>query len=266
MMNHTQAIWLGLVQGLTEFLPVSSSGHLVLGQSLLGLKEPVLLFDICVHVGTCWPPFSLSFGQTYGPLCGDFGPQTARDATGRRLLFLIVAGSMPTAALGLLFKDLFESLFASTAAVGAALLITGFFLLLTRLAPAGNRTVQTTGVARALVVGLAQGLAITPGISRSGITISVGLLLGMDRRLAAHYSFLLSIPAILGALLLQVMHLNPQTDVNLSVLLTGGLVAALSGYFALNILLRVVRAGALHWFAPYCWALGLVALALSYWG
>lgn len=265
MLNHTQAIWLGLVQGLTEFLPVSSSGHLVLGQSLLGLKGPVLLFDICVHVGTLAAVFVVFRSDIWSIVRGLWA--TDREGrTGRRLLFLIVAGSIPTAALGLLFKDLFESLFASTAAVGAALLLTGLFLLLTRLAPVGNRTVQTTGAARALVVGLAQGLAITPGISRSGITISVGLLLGMDRRLAAHYSFLLSIPAILGALLLQIMHLNPQTDVSLSVLLTGGLVAALSGYFALNILLRVVRAGALHWFAPYCWALGLVALAFSYWG
>lgn len=265
MVTHTQAIWLGLIQGLTEFLPVSSSGHLVLGQSVLGLKEPVLLFDIFVHVGTLAAVFVVFRSDILSMLRGLWA--TDREGRmGRRLLFLIAVGSVPTAALGFFFKDLFESLFASTTAVGVALLITGFFLLLTRLAPTGRHTLQTTGPMRALIVGLAQGLAITPGISRSGLTISVGLLLGIERRLAAHYSFLLSIPAILGALLLQIVHWDPQTEVSVSTLVTGGVVAAVSGYFALNILLRVVRAGALHWFAPYCWALGLTTLAWSYWG
>jgi undecaprenyl-diphosphatase len=116
------------------------------------------------------------------------------------------------------------------------------------------------------LIGLAQGLAIVPGLSRSGTTISAGLLLGLDRRLAAHYSFVLSVPAILGALFLQLYGLEPQTQVVLAPLLIGGAVAAASGYLALKLLLKVVRRGKLHWFAPYCVILGLTALGWSWWG
>jgi undecaprenyl-diphosphatase len=173
---------------------------------------------------------------------------------------LVIAATLPTALIGFACKDYFETMFASTNAVGVALLITGCLLMSTRLAPAPKRGLGQTGPGRAVLIGLAQGLAITPGISRSGTTISIALLLGVQRDLAARFSFLLSIPAILGALVLQLPKLNSGAHAAPAPLLAGALCAAVTGYLALKVLLGLVREGRLHWFAYYCWALGLAAL------
>lgn len=260
MLDSPRAAILGLVQGLTEFLPVSSSGHLVLAQKLLGLQEPELLFDVAVHVGTLFAVL-LVFRADIRAMLRGLWARDEEARKGRRLLLLVAAGSVPTAIIGLLFKDYFEALFASILAVGCALLITGFLLMATRLASRAGRGLEQTGWARAFAVGIAQGLAITPGISRSGATISAGLLLGLERELAARFSFVLSVPAILGALALQIRHLDAQAQVPLAPLLVGAAVAAASGYAALKLLLKLVKGGRLHWFAFYCWALGLLALA-----
>jgi undecaprenyl-diphosphatase len=265
MLGSLQAAFLGVVQGLTEFLPVSSSGHLVLAQNLLGLKEPELLFDVAVHVGTLLAVLVVFRADIYAMLRGLW----ARDSEarqGRRLLLLVVAGSVPTALIGLIFKDTFEALFASTLAVGLALLVTGLLLTATRFAPRAMRGLEQTGWGRAVIIGLAQGLAITPGISRSGATISAGLLLGLERELTARFSFVLSIPAILGALALQIKDLGPAAGTPATPLLVGAVVAAITGYAALKVLIKLVKGGRLHWFAYYCWALGLTALAWSLWG
>lgn len=264
-MDTTSAAILGLVQGLTEFLPVSSSGHLVLGQHLLNIDEPSMLFNVAVHVGTLAAVLAVFRGDLIAMLRGlwERGEEGRR---GRRLIWLVAVGTLPTALIGLLFKDVFEALFSSIRTVGIALLVTGALLFITRLVPKGTRNEERTGMGRALLIGLAQGMAITPGISRSGTTIAIALLLGVDRKLAAHYSFLLSIPAILGALLLQVREIQPNQSVDLAPLLVGGVVAAIVGYGALRVLLKLVQSGRLHWFAPYCWALGLAALAWSFWG
>ena len=263
MIGDLQALWLGILQGLTEFLPVSSSGHLVLGQNILGVNQPDLLFDVAVHVGTLVAVL-FCFREDIVSILRGLWAKDDQAREGRRLLFLIVVGSVPTALIGLLFKDQFEALFSSLSAVGVALLVTGGLLMATRFAPQGRRGLNATGPGRALLVGLFQGLAITPGISRSGATISAGLYLGLDRRLAAHFSFLLSIPAILGALALELKDVEFST-VAVSPLLLGGVAAALSGYFALKVLLKVVQKGRLYWFAPYCWALGLAVLAMGFW-
>ena len=266
-MELWQAAVLGVVQGLTEFLPVSSSGHLVLGQRLLGFAGPNLMFDITLHVGTLVAVLAVFWRDLWSILRGifvwDADPEASR---GRRLLLLVVAGSIPTALIGLLLKDTFESMFASLLTVGIALLITGWLLMATALVVKPGRKIGQVGVGRALLIGLAQGLAITPGISRSGATISTALLLGVDRRLAAHYSFVLSIPAILGALVLQVHDMGAPTPGQTAPMIIGFLTAALSGYLALRVLLRIVQAGRIHWFAPYCFALGLAALAWNFWG
>ena len=265
MIDNFQAAILGVVQGLTEFLPVSSSAHLVLGQRILGLKEPELLFDVAVHVGTLLAVV-VFFWRDLWAMARGLWAQDDEGFRGRRLLWLVIVGSIPTAIIGLLFKDTFESLFASVSAVSLALLVTGGLLLSTRFAPPARREVGRVGAGRALIVGLVQGIAITPGISRSGSTIAAGLLLGVERRLAAHYSFLLSLPAICGALLLQLLHLRPGETVDLTPLLVGGAVAGLTGILALKLLVGVVQRGGLHWFAFYCWAVGLAALAWNFGG
>ncbi len=265
MLNNLQAAILGLVQGITEFLPVSSSGHLVLAQNLLGLHEPELLFDVAVHVGTLFAVltvFRLDIISMFRGLWAD--DSYARQ--GRRLLLLVAAGSVPTALIGLVFKDTFEALFSSVAAVGLALIFTGLLLMATHYAPRAVRNLEQTGWGRAVLIGLAQGLAITPGISRSGATIAAGLLLGLERELAARFSFVLSIPAILGAMALQIKDLDAVATAPAAPLIIGAIVAALTGYVALKLLIRLVKGGRLHWFAFYCWALGIGALTWSLWG
>ena len=225
----------------------------------MGFNEPELLFDVAVHVGTLAAVVlhfrSDLWAMTRGLWAGD-----AKAREGRRLLYLVVAGSVPTALLGFFCKDLFEQMFSSLWAVGAALLLTSLLLLATRLAPEEGRGVNTAGLPRAFGVGIAQGLAITPGLSRSGSTIAAGLLLGLDRRLAARLSFVMSIPAILGALVLQLSHAGPLSQIQTGPYLVGGATAAVSGYLALRWLLRLVQQGKLYYFSPYCALVGLAAL------
>ncbi len=265
-MELWQAAALGVVQGLTEFLPVSSSGHLVLGQRLLGFQEPALMFDIAVHVGTLVAVFFVFWRDLWGILRGLFVWSDDPGRQGRLLLWLVVAGSVPTAVIGLLFKDFFESMFSSLFTVGIALLITGWLLLATALVRRPGRPLERMGTPRALVVGLVQGLAITPGISRSGSTIATALLLGVERKVAAHYSFVLSIPAILGALVLQVHDAGAPSAAQVAPMIMGFITAAVSGYLALRTLLKIVQAGAFHWFAPYCFVVGILALVWNFWG
>jgi len=272
-MEITKAVILGLIQGLTEFLPVSSSGHLVLGQHLMGLREPELLFDVLMHIATLTAIVIVLRREILSLVSELFhlpkhlknrDALTAawRDRPSFRLLALIVMGSVPTGLIGIGLKDVFEALFGSPLAVGAALLATGAVLFLTRLAPARGRTVEKFKIFDALLVGLAQGLAITPGLSRSGLTISTGLFLGLDRETAARYSFLLFIPAALGALGLELIAAKPGSFSPVQI--AAGFAAALiSGLAALVFLLRIVRRGRLHYFAYYCWALGLITLVLT---
>lgn len=274
-MNAIKAVLLGVIQGLTEFLPVSSSGHLVLGQHLFGLKEPELLFDIFLHIATL-AAIAIVFRRELISLTWEFVrlpvylrrpselASSWRTRNEFRMLVLIVVGSMPTGLIGVLFKDWFESLFASPMAVGAALLVTGAALYGTKRSRPAGRGIGRFSIRDALGIGLAQGLAITPGISRSGFTISAGLFLGLDRDLAARYSFLLFIPAALGALALQIK--DSEIGAFGPVEITAGAAAAfVTGLAALIFLLNLVRRGRLHYFAYYCWAVGLITIAASAW-
>ncbi len=268
-MEAIQAFILGIVQGLTEFLPVSSSGHLVLFQHLFGLKEPELFFDISVHVGTLaaviiffrqdlrailmtTARMSLAFFRkeiSYNDLWNN--PDT-------RLAILIVIGSVPTAIIGLLFKDIAEELFSSVFIVGCTLIVTGTFLWLTRSISRGDDRIRDFSAAQALIIGIVQGIAITPGISRSGSTIAAGLFLGLNREIAARYSFLLSIPAITGAAILGLRDAGIHS-IDTSILI-GTVTAGIVGYFALTLLVYIVKKGQLHLFSPYCWLIGIIAL------
>ena len=263
-MNTLETILLGIVQGLTEFLPISSSGHLVIFQNLLGFTEPELLLDCALHLGTLAAvclylraDIKLILSEI---LRGDFkGP-------GASLAWMVAAGTVPTVLIALAFRDHLESAFASVFLVGCALIATGCILLVPKLAGGrlrGNCAVKMrVGLLAALAAGAVQGLAVTPGISRSGITIVTGLLLGLDRDLAGRFSFLLSIPAIIGAVVLQ-FNLDALARVGTAPLIAGFAAAAVIGFFALTILMGMLRKGHLHYFAPYCWAAGLAAILLS---
>lgn len=272
-MNSLTAILLGIIQGLTEFLPISSSGHLVLGQHLLGIKEPELLFDVVLHLGTL-VAVVLVFRQeiigllielTYLPRVV-FSGKKIRQAYAERpnfkMIILVLAGTVPTGLIGFLFKDGFERLFASTLAVGIALLFTGLILFLTKYAGRKGKPIERMSLGDAVIIGVAQGLAITPGVSRSGLTICTGLFRGLNRELAARYSFLVFIPAIVGALILEIGSMGAGTFGALD-LSFGFLAAFLSGWGALVFLLKLVKKGKLHVFAYYCWLLGLVTIGVS---
>lgn len=274
-MDWIQALILGIVQGLTEFLPVSSSGHLVLFQNLFGLKEPELLFDVCVHVGTLIAVLAVFQREIRNILMSLLRIASLKRASGRwravydqneeiRIVALIVVGSIPTALLGLLFKDAVDTIFGSVGIVGWMLLVTGTVLWLTRKTAASGRSLNKTAIKDALIIGLVQGLAIVPGISRSGSTIAVALFLGIDREIAGRFSFLLSIPAILGALVLSFDPSLSHTTIQTEVILLGVFASAIVGYGALKVLLRLVKKGRIYRFAPYCWLIGALALIYSW--
>jgi undecaprenyl-diphosphatase len=275
-MNTLEALFLGIIQGLTEFLPVSSSGHLVLIQQLFGLKEAELFFDVCVHMGTLVAVIVVFHREIQNiiaallrivSLAGQKKTilQQVESDPELKMVLLIVIGSIPTAVLGLMFKSIADQLFSSSFLTGLMLMLTGLLLWLTRRANPNNKGAGIEGFSRtkAFTIGIVQGLAIIPGISRSGSTISIGLLLGIDREVAARYSFLLSIPAIVGAGALSLKDGLSQTDPAIRLSLLGAAAAALVGYAALKVLLRMVKKGRLYVFAPYCWLVGIIAILFS---
>ncbi len=278
MKDWLQAALLGVVQGLTEFLPVSSSGHLVLFQQWLGdsffAVEQAVLFDLVLHLGTLLPVlwyYREDLGDIVRAWTVDGAPRPEggglmdwlRADANRWLGFLVVVGTIPTGLIGVGLKDVFESLFHGVQPVGIALLLTGALLLATRWRSGGAVSAASMGIGAALLIGLAQGMAITPGISRSGTTIAVALFLGFDRALAARYSFLLSVPAILGAVVLLAKDGITFEGASLAALGVGFLAAMVVGYLALVMLVALVKKGGLHRFTWYVWPVGLVALFLG---
>lgn len=271
-MNIAQAIVLGVLQGLTEFLPVSSSGHMVLAKSLMGIQSPGALWEVALHLGTLLAIVIVFRRDLYAAIAGfllgagdllrgrGWG-RTWRERDGFRMGCYIVLGTLPAAAVGLLLTDAIDGLFSRPILSAAMIFATGEILWLSR--PYG--LLRSRGEIRAgdsLVMGVAQAVAILPGISRSGATISAGLMRGVDRDAAARFSFLLSIPAILGATVLQTHRIAVLPPDGLLIMALGIAVAAATGYLALRVLLGVVRAGKLHCFAYYCWAVAIVAAAL----
>ncbi|MCB0220792.1 MAG: undecaprenyl-diphosphate phosphatase [Chrysiogenetes bacterium] len=274
-MTHLDALILGIVQGLTEFLPVSSSGHLVLGQALLGLKQHSIEFDVVVHVATLLAVV-VYFRSEVRMLIADSlsalkeRPADVMDANqrlvGARLTLLVIAASIPTAIIGLGFEDLFEQLFSSVRAVGGFLLVTSALLWLTWKRGGEESSApryETLNVRRALVIGLAQGAAIAPGVSRSGSTIASALLCGVERRSAASFSFLISIPAILGAVVVRADELGAIPADQYGVLALGFASALISGLCGLWFLMRIVNRGGLYLFGFYTAAVGIAALILG---
>lgn len=268
-MEIYQAIVLGVAQGLTEFLPVSSSGHLVLGQYLFGLVDVPLYFDVSLHIGTLAAVFIIFFRDIRGMVAvfcrfcqGRFGKKSidlSGDPNGK-LLLMIIAGSVPTAFIGLMLSKVAETLFSSLMIVGIMLLITGTFLWLSRKAKPDTDKSHGLTVKNALIIGVIQGFAVVPGISRSGSTIVAGLFLGLSRETAARFSFLLSIPAILGAAVLSFKDVADPSLMISPPVIWGTIASFITGYFALILLVRIVKQGHLYYFAPYCWCMGIWAI------
>jgi len=276
-MDMVSAIVLGVIQGLTEFLPVSSSGHLVLGAHFFGFQENELLFNVSLHMGTLIAVIFYFRQDLIQMIVATwrFGLDAARGratwnpaqmAPQMRMVVMIVVASVPTAIIGLGFSRIADRLFSSLPIVGAMLLITGAALWLTRRMPDITVVSERFTARKALYIGLVQGLAILPGISRSGATISAGIFLGLNRATAARFSFLMSIPAIVGAELISLKDIGQIQVAHLQIIGMGTLTAALVGYGALWLLVLVVDRGRLHLFAPYCWAVGALTLAWAWIG
>ena len=256
-MNSIDTIILGIIQGLTEFLPVSSSGHLVIFQNLLGFKEPELLLDCSLHMGTLMA-VCLYFRFDLKKMAMEIWQRDLKKPHASLFLWIMV-GSVPTGLIGLSFKTFFEKSFGSITIVGAMLIATGIILAATRFIPEKYNSRTEIGLLSALAIGTAQSLAIMPGLSRSGATIACGLLCGLNRDLAARFSFLLSIPAIIGALALQI-NLDDLARVGLFSLVFGFVTSAIVGFLALKLLMGIVRKGHFAYFAPYCWAVGMLLI------
>ena len=248
---------------MTEFLPISSSGHLVFFQSLFGLKESQLFFDVMLHLGTLlavvvffWKDIARMVQGSVSTLRGK-----EKDPREGKLLLLILLATVPTGLMGIVFRDWFESLFSEPKLVGVMLLVTGGVLWVTRYVREQNREIEGMTWRDAILIGIAQGLAIIPGISRSGATISTGFYCGLDRSLAGRFSFLLSIPAILGATVLEFPKI--ETTGTIWVILVGTAVAFCVGLLSLRLLMGIIRAGRLFNFSYYCWGAGLLMIFLA---
>jgi undecaprenyl-diphosphatase len=245
-MSFFESILLGLIQGITEFLPISSSGHLVIAQNLLGFSQPPIFFDTMLHLAT------LSAVIIY------FRKSLGKYLTSSNLVKIIVA-SIPAAIAGILISPHLESVFSSLIVVGSGLIITGILMLLTRSITKSDSVQITTK--KAIFIGMFQAAAILPGISRSGSTIFGGLINKVSKKTAFEFSFILSIPTILGAVALQVF----STQVNSFPIenLAGFIAAFLSGLIAIKILDYVINQEKLHYFGYYCLILGLASLIVA---
>lgn len=267
-MNLFEAVLLGAVQGVTEFLPVSSSGHLVWCQHFLGIREPVLAFDIAVHWGTLAAVMAV-LGRDLAAMMREFfcylggklrGKVSLNDYPFARLSLLIIWASVPTALIGLLAKDWLEQHFHSVRLVGIAWVVTGILLVLSRRLKPGETPMPSVSFAKAFWIGAAQGIAVLPGISRSGMTILAGLCHGLERREAARFSFLLAIPAILGAGLLKVREGFDFFRAYPLELAAGFLTSAIVGYLAITWLLSILEQRKFYLFGYYCLAMGVLTL------
>lgn len=268
-MEWWEALLLGLIQGLTEFIPVSSSGHLVLGQYLLGVElSDNITFEVFVHLGTVLSILTLYWDQAFGILGETLGalarptqiPERYTTNENVRFGLLILVTMVPTGLVYVLAGDWLQAAFANPRLVCGMLLVTGTLLLLTVLRPDPRGPLTTI---KAFVIGIAQSAAMIPGISRSGSTICVALYQNVTPKQAADFSFLMLLPVVIGASLIDVLNIvESGIHVSIGPLLIGTVVAYISGIFAIKVVLDVVKRGKLQYFAYYCFALGGLGLWL----
>lgn len=264
---------LGVVQGVAEFLPISSSGHLSLLQYFFRLEEPDALYNILLHFATLvavcvvYRRDIADMIVEFFRMLASFFTETGRRAAGnppeaRRMILLLIVGTLPL-FLVLPFDDFVEGLGANPVFVSAMLLVTGCILFLSDRYGGGRKNGRTATVKDVALVGLAQGLATIPGLSRSGTTISAGMALGFERSFAVRFSFLLSLPAVLGATLLKVVKVAQAGEFDAELLpmyLTGMVIAGVVGYFSISLVKLLADKGRFGSFAYYCWIVGLVSL------
>jgi len=254
-MDLIQVLILAIIQGITEWLPISSSGHLVVVQEYFGLAPPVI-FDVMLHVGTLLVVLIVFWKDIAGMLKAtaqlDFTPEEGK------LAIFIVVGSIPTALIGFVFRDIFKSFFNNPLAVGIALLGTGSILYVSKYGKNGKEMSYLD----AFLIGIAQGIAIIPGVSRSGITIATGLLSKLRKETVFKFSFLLSIPAVIGATIAESENLFLGEIDGLAIVL-GVIVSMIVGYAALKLLKRLLLKERFHLFAYYCWLLGTAIVVIT---
>nr|WP_305146565.1 undecaprenyl-diphosphate phosphatase [Anaerovorax odorimutans] len=272
IVTFIQAVILGLAQGLAEFLPISSSGHLALLQYFFDISaENVLPFAVLLHLGTLISIFVVYWKDIVELVCELFacikdiftgkGPRINANPT-RRLGFMILVATIPTAIIGLAFNDLFAGLYLSLPAIGFGLLITGTILVIAEKMATGRKRVEQMKFRNAVLVGLMQGIAIWPGISRSGSTLFGGLVSGLNREFAVKFAFLISIPSILGSVIVEAPDAFSagMSMGDLGPVIVGVIVSAVSGFFAIKTMIRVVSNKKLTGFSIYTWALGALVL------
>jgi undecaprenyl-diphosphatase len=266
-MDYFKAVLLAILQGLTEFLPISSSGHLVIAEYLLGVKKSGIAFEVFVHFGTMlsvvlifWRDIAEILRSFFSKIfkLKELGQNYKNDPNFKTAL-LILWASIPAGVVGILFEDKIENVFQNPKLTSLFLIFTGFILFSTRFAK--NNPARDFNIASSFIVGVAQAFAILPGISRSGTTISAGMLLGIDGVRSARFSFLLSLPAIFGATLLKVKeissggHFADPTQLAIS-----AVVAFITGYAAIRFLLSIISKGNFKLFAYYCFLVGMIGL------
>ena len=266
-MTYIQAVILGLAQGLSEFLPISSSGHLALLQYFFGINaDNVLPFAVLLHFGTLVSVF-IVYWKDIVDLIKELGAVIKDIFTGkglrinanptRRLGFMIIVATIPTAVIGLLFNDLFNAMYLSLVAIGIGLLITGTILVIAERMGKSNKTVKE--------MKFMQGVAICPGVSRSGSTLFGGLISGLNREFAVKFAFLISIPSILGSVILEAPDaFREGLDISLvGPVIAGVVVAAISGLFAIKAMIKLVSNKNLIGFSIYTWALGIAVIVYA---
>ena len=270
-MKTSDILFLGILQGLTEFIPISSSGHLVIFQSFLGLHNVPILFDLILHLGTGTAVIIVYRGEI-GKILHDIftvafhgkKPEEVSEKHSLKLFFYLVISTGVTGILGLLFKDMLEEFFYRPLYVPIFLATTGVILLFTRFTKNRSREIAELHADYPIIIGAVQAFSMLPGISRSGATISASLFLGAARGFSSTYSFLLAIPSIFGASLVSFMMSSSgrgnQLDVHAA--LIGYFISLLSGYAALKILLRLIKNGKLYVFSFYCFAFAITAFVL----
>ena len=274
-MTYLQAIILGIVQGLAEFLPISSSGHLALLQYFFGVEsDSVLLFTVMLHVGTLVSvciiyrkdigALIVELCRTIKDICTGKGPRI-NSSPMRRMGFMIIVATIPTAIIGLLFEDFFESLYSSIVAIAIGLIFTGIILMVAEKMGKNKNGPMEMKWSHAIFIGCMQGIAICPGVSRSGSTLFGGLISGLERSYAVEFAFLISIPSILGSVILELPDALAEgiTGSFMGPMIVGVILSAISGIFAIKTMIKVVSNKRLIGFSVYVWLVAAAVLAYA---